>query len=111
MAKDDPEFFDDAKHFWEWVTNQNGEKENGESPFFNEGDFLPDDVDFGDMNMNDVIDRDAEHEGGELAFSGYEISQIQDAINYVNDAPPGILRIWIEGDEIEIYRYPSGVED
>ena len=112
MRNEDDDLFDKARKFWENETGRNS-KDDDEYPFLG-GDYADDDEPNGGYEEEDspiewtgLLDSDDEHDGGELAFSGYDLSQLDDAIEYCRDAPLGILKIWIEGDEIEIWRYPS----
>jgi len=103
--------FDDAKSFWEWLQNRDDDQQpDEENPFLSETpeEFL-DEVGISPAEFENILERDPDHFGGEYAIGGYTMDQLSDVIAYCMDAPPGILRFWIDDNgEIEIYRYPSG---
>ena len=109
---EDDDMIENARKFWEYETGR-GSRNEDDYPFLG-GDMADDEGPMGGYDEGEepidwkgILDNDENHDGAELAYTGYDLSQLDDAIEYCHDAPLGILKIWIEGDEIEIWRYPS----
>lgn len=109
---DDDDMMDRARAFWEHETGKGRVGNDDKYPFLggdyssDSGNYENEEQDFSD-NMRGLLDNDPEHVDAELAFSGYDLSQMEDAIEYCRDAPLGVLKISIVDNEIEIWRYPS----